>query len=99
MTRARGRALVIRLLITGAALTLWFWTQSLILKHASPASGVGDQLQIWTAPVNAYLYEHQHAANVLLIVSSAIIDLEGIFLLARWIFGPSVRPFLGLLLV
>jgi len=99
MTRARGRALVVRLVITGAALTLWFWTQSLISKHALPASGVGDQLQIWTAPVNAYLYEHQRAANVLLIVSSAIIDLEGIFLLARWIFGPSVRPFLGLLLV
>lgn len=99
MTRARVRALVVRLLITGAALTLWFWTQSLIAKHALPVSGVGDQLQIWTAPVNAYLYEHQQAANALLIVSSAIIDLEGSFLLARWIFGPSVRPFLGLLLV
>ena len=64
-----------------------------------PASGVGDQLLLWTAPINSYLYEHHRAANVLLIVSSAIIDLLGIFLLARWIFGPSVRPFLGLLLV
>jgi len=99
MTRTRGRVLVARLLVTGAALTLWFWTQSLIARHALPTSGMGDQLQIWTAPVNAYLYEHHSAANVLLIVSSAIIDLEGMFLLARWIFGPSVRPFLGLLLV
>ena len=99
MKRTRVSALVVRLLITVAALALWFWTQSLIAKHALPASGVGDQLQIWTAPVNAYLYEHQQAANVLLILSSAIIDLVGLFLLARWIFGPSVRPFLGLLLV
>jgi len=99
MKRTRGSALVVRLLITGAALTLWFWTQSLIAKNALPASGVGDQLQIWTSPINGYLFEHDRAANALLIVSSAIIDLQGIFLLARWIFGPSVRPFLGLLLV
>ncbi len=77
----------------------WFWTQSLIAKHTPPASGIGDQLQIWTAPINSYLYEHHRAANALLILSSAIIDLMGIFLLARWIVGPSVRPFLGLLLV
>ena len=94
-----GRAFIIRLLVTGAALSLWFWTQSLIGKHVLPISGIGDQLLLWTAPINSYLYEHHRAANVLLISSSAIIDLEGIFLLGLWIFGPSIRPFLGLLLV
>jgi len=34
-----------------------------------------------------------------LIVSSGVIDLLGIFLLGKWIFGPSVRPFLGLIFV
>jgi hypothetical protein len=34
-----------------------------------------------------------------LIASSAIIDLLGIFLLATWIFGAAVRPFLGLVIV
>lgn len=100
MTRPRsGRAFIIRLLVTGAALSLWFWTQSLIGKHVLPTSGIGDQLLLWTAPINSYLYEHHRAANVLLTSSSAIIDLEGIFLLTLWIFGPSIRPFLGLLLV
>jgi hypothetical protein len=99
MTRARGRALLIRLVLTGAALTIWFWTQSLIGKRALPASGVGDELFAWTAPLNHYLSEHHSAANALLIVSSAIIDLLGVFLLVKWIFGPSVRPFLGLILV
>ena len=100
MTHTRsGRALIIRLLVTGAALSLWFWTQSLIGKHALPTSGIGDQLLLWTAPINSYLYEHHRAANVLLISSSAIIDLEGILLLGLWIFGPNIRPFLGLLLV
>jgi hypothetical protein len=95
----RGRTVVIRLALTAVTLILWFWTQSLIGKHALPASGIGDQLLVWTAPINAYLNEHQSAANVLLIVSSGFIDLLGLFLLAKWIFGPSVRPFLGLVLL
>ncbi|HMD15053.1 MAG TPA: hypothetical protein VKH18_00190 [Terriglobales bacterium] len=32
-------------------------------------------------------------------MSSAIIDLLGIFLLSKWIFGASARPFLGLVIV
>ncbi len=64
-----------------------------------PAAGIGDGLFAWTAPVNHYLFEHASAANVLLIASSAIIDLLGVFLLGSWIFGRSVRPFLGLLIV
>jgi hypothetical protein len=35
---------------------------------------------------------HLGAANALLIVSSAIIDLLAIFLLSRWVFGGSLRP-------
>jgi hypothetical protein len=33
---------------------------------------------------------------LLLITSSALIDALGLFLLARWLFGPSIRPFFGL---
>jgi hypothetical protein len=96
---SRGRPLLIRLILTGAALTLWFWTQSLIGKRSLPVAGVADGLFVWTAPINQYLFEHANAANALLIVSSGFIDLLGIFLLAKWIFGPSVRPFLGLLIL
>jgi hypothetical protein len=39
------------------------------------------------------------AANLLLVVSSAVIDVLGIFLLALSIFGATLRPFLGLLIV
>jgi hypothetical protein len=95
----KGRALLFRLAITAAALVAWFWTQSMIGKRSLPASGIGDGLLVWTTPVNSYLYEHHGAANALLIASSGIIDLLGVFLLAKWIFGPSVRPFLGLVLV
>ena len=95
----RGRPLFVRLILTVAALTLWFWTQSLIGARSLPAAGVGDGLFVWTAGINHYLFEHASAANVLLIVSSGFIDLLGIFLLGKWIFGPSVRPFLGLVIL
>jgi len=88
-----------RLALTFCALALWFWTQSLIAARPLPASGIGDGLHQLTAPLNAYFLQHAHAANVLLIVSSGIIDLLALFLLGAWLFGRSVRPFLGLFIL
>lgn len=95
----RGRRLVLRLLLTGAALGIWFWTQSLIGARGAPASGIGDGLHSVTNSANLYLHAHPVATNALLIVSSAIIDLLAIFLLSRWVFAGSLRPFLGLVIV
>jgi membrane-associated phospholipid phosphatase len=78
---------------------IWFWTQSLIGTRGVPGAGIGDALHTATAPANDYLHAHPTAANALLIMSSAIIDLLGIFLLSKWIFGASARPFLGLAIV
>src|SRR5262249_34189720 len=64
-----------------------------------PASGLGDGLHTLLAPCNDFLHGHPQFADGLLIVSSAFIDLFGIFLLGAWIFGKSVRPFLGLVLL
>jgi PAP2 superfamily protein len=49
-------------------------------------------VQAATATANFYLQAHPFAANALLIVSSAIIDLLGIFLLSKWLFRASARP-------
>ena len=97
-TSRSARSFAIRLAVTTVALILWFWTQSLIGARA-PGAGIGDQLHNATASANSYLHGHPAAANLLLILSSEIIDLLGIFLLSRWIFGASVRPFLGLVIV
>src|SRR5579863_2022685 len=94
-----GRSLVLRLVVTVAALAFWFWTQSLIGSRGVPATGIGDQIHSITAPANFYLHQHPAAANALLIVSSAIIDLLGIFLLSQWIFRGDSRPFVGLVIV
>jgi len=93
------RRLLRRLLVTGIVLALWFWTQSLIGARVAPASGVGDGLHNLTAGLNSYFARNSRAANALLIVSSALIDALGLFLLGRWLFGGSVRPFLGLFLL
>jgi hypothetical protein len=55
-------------------------------------------VQAATATANFYLQAHPFAANALLIVSSAIIDLLGIFLLSKWLFRASARPFIALLI-
>src|SRR6266853_2677173 len=96
---AHRRGLLLRLLVTGSVLALWFWTQSLIGSRIVPTSGLGDALHNLTAGLNSYFAEHTSAANALLILSSALIDALGLFLLGRWLFGGSVRPFLGLFLL
>ena len=85
--------------MTGIVLALWFWTQSLIGARTAPASGIGDALHNLTAGLNAYFAQDSRAADALLVVSSALIDALGLFLLGRWLFGGSVRPFLGLFLL
>jgi hypothetical protein len=93
------RGLLLRFLVAATVLALWFWTQSLIGARVAPASGIGDGLHNLTAGLNAYFSQNARAASALLIVSSALIDALGLFLLARWLFGGSVRPFFGLFLL
>jgi hypothetical protein len=85
-----------RALLVTAGLAAWFWTQRLIARRAFPQGGIGDRLLELTAPLNRRLHEHPRAANVLLASTSAVIDLLGLFLVARAILGPTIRPFLGL---
>jgi hypothetical protein len=93
------RAFAVRLVVTAVALAIWFWTQSLIGSRRLPGAEIGDSLHSATAPANLYLHAYPSVANALLIVSSAIIDLLGILLLSKWLFGTSVRPLLGLVIV
>lgn len=96
---SKWKQLAIRIAITAAALIIWFFTQSLIGQRVQPGIGIGDYIHTVTAALNNYLLIHTTLANALLIVSSAIIDLLGIFLLSRWIFAASARPFIALVIV
>jgi hypothetical protein len=89
----------VRLGLVIVGLAGWFWTQRLIGQRPWPAGAIGDGVHQLTAPLNRYLHENPRAADALLITTSGIIDALGLFILARSIFGPSIRPFLGLLIL
>ncbi len=93
-----GRLWALRALLVVLGLVAWFVTQGLIGSRAYHG-GVEDGLLIFLAPIHTYLLDHAAARNGLLISSSAIIDMLALFILARAIFGPTIRPFLGLLLL
>jgi PAP2 superfamily C-terminal len=88
-----------RVVVTAVALVFWFWSQKLIGERSTPSLAIGDRLHALTASANFYLRAHPSAADLLLIVSSGVIDLLGVFLLLRWIVGAAFRPFLGLVIV
>jgi hypothetical protein len=100
---------LIRLLVTVAALGAWRWSQELIGQRPSPpeaearAAGIllaeQDRLLMLAAPVHDFLLANPSWADSLLIVSSAVVDLLGLFLLLRGTFGPSIRPLLGLVML
>jgi hypothetical protein len=93
------RVVLLRLLLVIAGLGAWFWTQSLIGSRTCAPGTIGDGLLEATEPINSFLRENPPAAKALLISSSLVIDLLGVFLLGRAILGPTIRPFLGLLMV
>ena len=98
-TRPAFARIALRILLVAAGLAAWFATQSLIGARTNTPGQIGDGVLEATAPINAYLHAHPKAAQALLIASSLVIDLLGVFLLASAIVGPTIRPFLGLLML
>jgi hypothetical protein len=87
-----------RAFLVAVGLAAWFTTQHMI--GSRPYTGaIGDGILDVLTPLHGYLMTHVGARNFLLISSSAGIDLLGIFLLSRAIFGATFRPFLGLLML
>lgn len=93
------------------ALYGWFWSQSLIGVRPLPPlpknlddAGVrrcffiGDALHEALTPVTEFLRANPAHADMLLIVSSLCIDCFSIFFIFYSLFGPSVRPILGILI-
>ncbi len=92
---------LLKVFVIIAGLGIWFWTQSLIGSKAPTPSGngIGDGIHNLTSNWNSWLQAHDSAATALLIASSACIDALGLFLIGATIFGKSIRPFLGLILI
>jgi len=89
----------LRAILVAIALAGWFYTQALIARRKFPEGRIGDRVLDWTESWNRRFWENPGQANALLIATSAVIDLLGIFLLVVGIFGPTIRPLLGLLIL
>jgi len=77
----------------------WFRSQSLIASRAMDSEKISDRLHDVTASLNTYLHNNPQTADRLLVASSFFIDLFGIFLIFSAVFGQTMRPFVGLLMV
>ncbi|MGA3067194.1 MAG: hypothetical protein ABSF29_10140 [Tepidisphaeraceae bacterium] len=94
-----------RIAIILLGLALWFWTQTLLARRKPLTNGtadggrIGDGIHFLTAKINRDLNQHPKKADALLISSSLVIDLLGFYLLASAIFGSTIEPYLGLLML
>ncbi len=90
---------VARIALVALSLGVWFLTQRWIARRPMSADRIGDRVHDWTASLNRYFNDHPRRANGVLIATSALIDALGVYLLASAIFGPTLRPFIGLLVL
>src|SRR5947207_11319906 len=89
-----GRAVVVAVALGG-----WFWSQRLIGQRMPPAGAIGDGIHSMTARLNDWLNGHRGWSNGVLIATSALIDVLGLYVVAMTLFGTSLRPFVWLLIV
>ncbi len=89
----------LRIGIVILSLIAWFRSQSMISGRECKSGQIADLVHDITAKTNEYLNSNPKVANVLLITSSFFIDLFGIFLILASVFGATMRPFIGLLIL
>ena len=88
--------------LVAAGIVAWYLTQSL-LAHRVPKVAyevpLTDGLHVLTRRIHHRYGTNVAAGNRLLIISSLVIDLLGLYVLASAIFGASFRPYVGLVML
>lgn len=92
----------VRIGLVVVGIIVWYWSQALLGKRV-PKVGyevpLTDGIHLLTAHIHKRYFTNEAAGNRLLILSSLVIDLLGYYLLCTAIFGASIRPYLGLVMV
>lgn len=95
--------LIARVVIVIAALALWHFTQHLLGKRGTIAlnddGSIRDGMHVLMNPWYQRLLTNPRAADALLLTSSLIIDLLALYVLGLAVFGSTIQPFLGMLIV
>ena len=102
MTIAPWPVVGVRIGLVMAGIALWYWTQKLLGKRVPAVAyevPLTDGIHVLTARIHRRYATNVAAGNRLLILSSLVIDLIGAYLIGCAIFGASVRPYLGLVMV
>lgn len=92
----------VRVGLVVAGIAIWFWSQAILAKRVPKVAvevPLTDGIHLLTARLHARYATNVAAGNRLLIASSLVIDLLGAYLLCTAIFGVSIRPYLGLVMV
>jgi hypothetical protein len=85
-----------------AGIAAWYWTQAVLGKRVPKVDNevpLTDGIHLLTAKIHKRYATNIAAGNRLLIASSLVIDLLGAYLIGSAIFGSSIRPYLGLVMV
>lgn len=89
---------VIKIGMTVGAIAVWLFTQRLLgSRKIKNPDQIGDYLHLWTEKYNRCLNQSPQLAKWLLISSSLVIDLLGVFIIIQTFVGASVRPLLALI--
>lgn len=91
--------ILLRVILVAALIAIWHKTQSWIGARGQLQGDIGDLVHQWMTPLHRFLVRSPGAVSALLITSSLGIDLLGLAVLGWGIFGPSLRPLLGLILI
>jgi hypothetical protein len=92
----------VRVALVVVGIVAWYWTQSLIAKRVPRVAvevPLTDGIHVLTARFHNRYATNVAAGNRLLVISSLVIDVLGAYLLGSAIFGASVRPYLGLVML
>jgi hypothetical protein len=102
MTIAPWPEIAVRAGLVVAGVLAWYWSQAFLGKRVPKVAyevPLTDGMHVLTARMHARYATNVAAGNRLLIISSLVIDLLGVYLLSSAIFGPSIRPYVGLAMV
>ena len=102
MTIAPWAVIGVRVAFVAAGIGAWYLTQALLAKRVPKVAvevPLTDGIHVLTARIHKRYSTNIAAGNRLLIASSLVIDLLGAYLLGSAIFGESIRPYLGLVMV
>ena len=92
----------VRVLLVALGIAAWYATQALLAKRVPKVAyevPLTDGIHVLTAFIHKRYATNIAAGNRLLILSSLVIDLLGAYLLGSAIFGASIRPYVGLVMV